>query len=234
MKEYEKILGILGGMGPASTVLFLNKIVDNTDAAEDQDHLPIILYSNPQVPDRTNAYKGRGVSPIEALVKGIDTLVGAGADIIAIPCNSAHLWMSEMRIRTGADIIDMIQLTVDKFKEKDRVGILGTTLTIESKLYENLLIRKGVEVLLPSDQDFIMKQIRMIKASNISLARENLKTQAEILVDKGATHILAGCTEVPLALSQEDLGVPYIDPLDMLAVASIKAVGGTLKSPSPS
>jgi len=226
----KKLLGILGGMGPEATVYFFGRIVEFTEADRDQDHIPIIIYNYPQIPDRTCAYLGCGESPLKELINGVKKLESAGADIIAIPCNSAHLWFKEMQKNTNVEILNMIELAVKSFKKGDKVGLLATTLTVKSGLYEIPLREKGVEVLLPEDQDFVMEQIRLIKAGKIMEAKKNLLRVVDNLIDRGATHVLAGCTEVPLALKNSDLRIPLIDPMDLLAKECILRMGGRLRA----
>lgn len=225
MKEEHRLLGILGGMGPEATVYFFQEIVEQTEAEKDQDHIPILIYNYPQIPDRTFAYLGEGKSPANDLLYGIRKLEDAGADLIAIPCNSAHLWIEYMQKNAKAEIINMIDLALKEFREPDKVGILGTTLTVKSKLYENPLKIKGVEVLLPENQEMVMDQIRLIKGGQIEQARKKLLEMAGDLIDRGATHILAGCTEIPLALRHNDLKVPFVDPMRLMASECIKKMG---------
>ncbi|MEM3941039.1 MAG: amino acid racemase [Thermoplasmatales archaeon] len=229
MLRRKSLLGILGGMGPEATVYFFRKIVRMTDARVDQDHIPILIFNNPHIPDRTLAYLGKGESPLPALLGSIKKLEEAGANLIAIPCHSAHLWLSEMRNSTTAEILSMVDITVKKFGKKDKVGLIGTNLTILSKLYESPLIERGVEVVLPEDQNEVMKQIRLIKAGDIERARVHLLKIANDLIDKGATHILAACTEIPLALRKNDFTVPFIDPMEDLAAECILRMGYNLR-----
>ncbi len=229
MKEYKHLLGVLGGMGPSATVYFLDRIVNHTDAEGDQDHIPVLVFDYPQVPDRTLAYLGKGESPLEALNSGIRILENAGADMIAIPCNSAHLWFHKMQSEARADILNMIELAAAEFKKGDTVGILGTTLTVQSKLYENILRSNGVDVVLPDNQSHVMDQIRLVKAGNIAKAHDELVKQAGYLIEKGATHILAGCTEVPVAINQPDVEIPFIDPMEIMAKECVKRMGARVK-----
>lgn len=223
------LLGVLGGMGPESTVYFFSKIVKLTEAKRDQDHIPILIYNYPQIPDRTLAYMGAGDSPLPYLIAGIRKLEDAGSSIIAIPCNSAHLWINELKINARAEILNMIELTVNKFTAGDKVGLLATTLTVNSRLYEEPLKKRGVQVLLPENQDFVMDQIRRIKGGMIEEARRALLPVAYDLIEKGVSHILLGCTEIPLAIGREDIGVPLVDPMEILARECIVKMGGKLR-----
>lgn len=228
----ESLLGILGGMGPEATVHFFEKIVETTEANTDQDHIPVIVYSDPRVPDRTLAFLGKGKSPLEDLLKGIKKLEESGASLIAIPCNSAHLWLKEMRESTRVEILNMVDIAVEKFGRHDRVGLIATTLTVESRLYESPLVARGVEVLLPEDQESVMEHIRLIKGGEKEKAREYLLGVADELIDSGATHILAGCTEVPLVLKKHDLRVPFVDPMEDMAAVCVTRMGASVRHDS--
>lgn len=223
-------LGVLGGMGPGSTVRFLQEIVDATDAENDQDHIPFVMYMATQVPDRTDAYMHKGESPLESLVDGIEKLQMSGADFIAIPCNSAHLWYDEIVARTGANVLNMIELALEEINQGYRVGVIGTTLTVNSKLYEMPLSRRRIDVILPENQDFVMDQIRSVKSGNYKSARENMRRIADELVSRGATHILHACTEVSIALERNDISVPQIDPMRIMARKCVEMAGGKLKT----
>jgi len=225
----KKLLGILGGMGPEATVYFFKKIVEFTEAERDQEHIPIMIYNYPQIPDRVCAYVGCGESPLRELINGVKKLQSAGADIIAIPCNSAHLWLKEIQENTNLEILNMIELTVSSIKQASKVGLLATTLTVNSGLYETPLRKKGIEVLLPDNQEFVMEQIRLIKRGQVIEAKKNLLKIVDNFIDDGASHILAGCTEIPLALNNNKLQIPLIDPMDALATECIIRLGGRLK-----
>lgn len=226
-----RIPGILGGMGPESTVKFIHDIVNATEAQRDQDHIPLLLYMATQVPDRVEAFLGKGPSPVDSLFEGICSLKSSGADFIAIPCNSAHLWFDELVARTGAQILNMIDLALSEIHTGYRVGIIGTTLTVKSRLYENPLSERGIEVVLPEDQDFVMEQIRGIKAGKTSMARNNIQEIADQLVGLGATHILYACTEISFAVDRKDISVPAIDPMMIMARKCVELAGGRLKHP---
>ena len=93
----KKLLGIIGGMGPEATSLFFKKILDFTDARIDQDHIPLIIYNYPQIPDRVLWYNNIGNSPVPYIIEGMKKLESIGVDLFAIPCNTAHIWFDEIK-----------------------------------------------------------------------------------------------------------------------------------------
>ncbi len=105
MSAPPRILGVLGGMGPLATVDFLQKLIEETPASRDQDHIPVIAYSVPQIPDRPLAILGKGESPLPHMLEGIHTLKRAGAQAIAIACNTAHYWYDDLVLQGGLPIL---------------------------------------------------------------------------------------------------------------------------------
>jgi aspartate racemase len=231
----ENVIGILGGMGPEATVDCFAKIVRNTPARKDQDHLRVIIDSNPKVPDRTAAILGRGESPLPLLVAGTKALERAGADFIVIPCVSAHFFLDDLRRRARLPILSIFDAVAETIEREHpdvkNVGLLGTTGTIEGGLFQQRLDKSGIATILPGGdvQDKIMAAIYDIKDALPSRSRNEILADlldvAQSLIARGAQGIVAACTEIPLALGQEHLPVPYFDSLLLLARAAIRRAG---------
>ena len=231
----EKVIGILGGMGPEATLDCFEKIIKNTPAGKDQDHLRVIIDSNPKIPDRTAAILGKGQSPLPLLLEGCRTLQQAGADFIIMPCISAHFFQEELRQQITlpfVSIFDVVATSISHdHKEIKVVGLLGTTGTIRGGLFQKRLREEGIETVLCDSkvQDQVMAAIYDIKKVQANRSREavtaSLSAAAQVLVDSGAQGIIAGCTEIPLVLSTADVTVPYFDSLLILARAAIRRAG---------
>ncbi len=231
----EKVIGILGGMGPEATLDCYSKIIKSTPAKSDQDHLRVIIDSNPKVPDRTAAIIGEGKSPVPALVQGCRALRGAGADFIIIPCVSAHFFIEEVRQQTRIPILSIFDVVAETLANDHpqikTVGLMGTTGTISGGLFQKRLAAEGIKTIVPDDihQSKIMKAIYDIKNSLSARSRAQIAADliatAEELISNGARGIVAGCTEIPLALKQEHLSVPYFDALSILARAAVFEAG---------
>ncbi len=234
----EKVIGILGGMGPEATLDCFGKIIRNTPAQKDQDHLRIVIDSNPKIPDRTAAIIANGESPLPLVIEGCRALERAGADFIIIPCVSVHFFIKEIRQQCNLPVISIFDAVADAVKKEQpdvkTVGLLATTGTVQAGLFQQRLVEDGVITVLPDDgvQSRIMAAIYDIKNSLPSRTRAGITAElvaaAETLIARrpdGAQAIIAGCTEIPLALGQEHLPVPYFDSLTILARAAILRAG---------
>lgn len=209
-------LGVLGGMGPAATLDFLGKVQAYTPAERDQDHIRVIVDINPKVPDRNTP--GSGAGPVLAEMAG--ALRGAGADVLAIACNTAHAHADLIQRASGLPLIDMIETGARAAHETGamRAGVLGTKGAL--KLYREYLAAQamGMVTLDAERQEAFMATLYRIKGGVTGReVRREMKAYADALVKAGAECIIAGCTEVPLVLSQEDLRVDMVDPGDLLA-----------------
>lgn len=229
----EKVIGVLGGMGPAATLSFYGKLIANTPAGSDQDHLRVVIDSNPKVPDRSEAIMRRGESSVPAMVRGVHALARAGADFVVIPCVSAHFFVEELRRLSPLRVVSMLDVIARGIRERDSgirsVGLLATTGTIEGRFLQRRLLRSGIATIVPceADQRRVMSAIYSIKANPDGRARIRrvLRRVAEALVKAGAQAIVLGCTELPLVLRPGDLRVPVFDTVRLLARAAIEASG---------
>jgi aspartate racemase len=226
-----KVIGVLGGMGPAATADFYQKIVRATPAKSDQDHLQVLIFSNPQVPDRTAAIRGEGPDPLPALVAGAQVLVRGGADLIAIPCVTAHYFYDALQRAIAVPILHLIGETVTAVLTRHpgvrRVGLLATTGTLQARLFEDFFEPRGLELLRPDPEDqaaVVMEAIYRVKAEGAHPAlRQRICGAAERLIQRGVEIVVAGCTEVPLLLQDGDLSVPVVDATLVLAEAAVRA-----------
>jgi aspartate racemase len=231
----EKVIGVLGGMGPEATLYFYRELIVQTPARTDQEHLRVIIDSNPKVPDRTRAILHGGESPVPALAAGAAALERAGADFIVIPCISAHFFLEDLRERTKLPVFSIFDIVAEHIVENHSglhtLGLLGTTGTVQGGRFQERLSRAGRQTLLaePGDQLLIMSAIYDIKDARSRRTRKEITLDvcavARRLVDRGAQGIIAGCTELPLALDPAEVPVPVFNPLKLLAKAAIIAAG---------
>lgn len=226
------VVGILGGMGPEATGDFYLKLVRATPAMCDQEHLRVLIWSDPTIPDRTEALLTHGADPTPALIAGARLLKEGGAGMLAVPCNTAHAFLKAVQSEVDIPIIHMIEETAKYVQHLSpavqRVGLLSTTGTQKAGLYQTWLERQGVSVMTPvsaSQENLVMESIRAIKAGRTGTeVRPLFKDAALGLVAAGAQAIIGGCTEVPVGLSGNDIPVPFIDPAEILAAAVVRRV----------
>lgn len=229
----EKTIGIMGGMGPQATLRLYHYILDETHANRDQDHLRTIIFSNPKIPDRTLAMMGVGKSPVPEMISTARQLHAAGADFIVVPCVSAHYFLKEIEAVVPIPFLSMIDVTVralrDQYSEIARIGLLTNNGVLEKRLLYEPLENVGVEVITPMPQvqkEYIHSAVygeRGIKAGFLTdKNRRKLIHVSQGLLSIGAQAILIACTEISLLLDQEDVAVPLVDSLKVLAKAAVQ------------
>lgn len=231
----ERVIGVLGGMGPEATLGFYQRLMSITPAHRDQDHVRVIIDSNPKIPDRTAALLGEGESPAPMMIRSIEALERAGADFAVIPCVSAHAFLEEVRRSVRIPILSMFDAVADQISldlpRPWRLGLMATTGTATSGHFERRLAASGHDVRLPNpeDQSVLMDAIYSIKRSTSLADRQrssaDVRKVAGRLIAEGATGIVLGCTELPLVLPRGDLDVPVFDSLLLLARAALLSAG---------
>ncbi|WP_295217504.1 amino acid racemase [uncultured Brevundimonas sp.] len=220
-----KILGVIGGMGPAATVAFLARVQALTPAEGDADHIRVVMDLNPQVPDR-NTRPGEAEVVLGRMA---ERLAAAGAEVIAMPCNTAHAQAGAIRAlcaAKGLGFIDMIAATADAAAASGakRIGVLATP--GGKRLYMQALAARGVDTVLleGADREAFMGLVYGVKRGDVGeTARAGMSRLAQALADAGAHRLIAGCTEVPLLLRAEDAPVPLTDSAEVLAQACVEA-----------
>jgi len=223
-----KKLGILGGMGPAASAEFVNRLIQQTPATCDQEHIPFVLWNEPRIPDRSTSMQSGDNLPLPWLEDGIKGLKFAGCDYIVIPCNSAHFWYSQLT-KIGVPILHIVDSVATELKklnlDNQKIGILGTQGTIESGLYQYHLNRQGWECITPTKQEMtglVTPAIALIKANKIKQSQLMLIKAIHSLIDRGAQAIVLGCTELPLAIrTNQEEGIPIVNSIDSLVTAAI-------------
>jgi aspartate racemase len=211
----EKIIGILGGMGPEATADLYMRIIRATKVQRDQNHRRVIIDSNAKIPDRTAAIKGKGPSPLPMLVETGLNLQRAGADLIIIPCNTAHHFHGDLQKKLKVPVLHMIGLSAEKTKMKHpevtKAGLLASDGTLMSHLYQQSWGKQGIEIIEPGaeTQRNVMKAIyQNIKRGDLEPGRRLLYDASLELIEAGAEAVICGCTEVSIVLHDGDLSAP--------------------------
>lgn len=222
------LIGVLGGMGPAATVDIFNKFVNFTAANNDQEHIPLIISSIPNIPDRTQALLHNGDSPLPIMEDYLHRLETAGAECIVIPCNTAHYWYPELKKACHVDMLSIIETTLGEVLSsgKSNIGLLATNATLSMGLYQKNIEQLGLKCINPDpkSQADVMDSIYSLKAGNILLAESLMFEQVDKLFERGAEIIVLGCTEVPVILVKQIKQHPdkFIDSTASLVRAGIR------------
>jgi aspartate racemase len=224
------LVGVLGGMGPAATADFYAKLVRRTPAGRDQDHLPVVIWGDPRVPDRVSSVRDGTDAAYLALLYGAHRLAEAGARLAAMPCHTAHFFLERLQADSGLRFVDMVAETVAAVATRQgrvsRAGLLATAGTLGSGLYQTRLADIGVEIVTPRPdvQRRVATAIAMVKRNDPGSARPLVEDAIGDLRDAGAQIVVLACTELPLALagSSAPLGDTVLDPTDLLAAAVVR------------
>jgi aspartate racemase len=221
----KKIIGIIGGMGPHATLSLFERIVNNTKADIDQDHLHIIIDNNPSIPDRNLAIMGNGESPVKKIVQSGNYLQNGGAEILLIPCNNSHHFFDEIQSQLSAKLLNMLQLTaqyLSTLKDTKKVGLLAAKGTYFSKAYHRELSKYNITIEEPSNEakQKLFGIISALKSGNHST---KYISEANQIVNENFSsgYIIKGCTEISL-LNLIDRDYIFVDPMDILSKEAIK------------
>lgn len=233
----DKLLGILGGLGPLATVYFMDLIVKMTQAKKDQDHISMIVLNHAAIPDRTEfILDNTKPNPLPMMVDDAKKLQAAGADYVVMPCNTAHFFYEQIQKNIDIPMLNIIEETVRYATEHNRnvkkLGILATKGTISAGAYQNMCEKFGIDWAVPSLNDeqslmnIIYNQVKAGKKVNID---EFLRIVENMKAD-GCDAVVLGCTELSVInkdfqLNRSDI----IDSLEVLAVRSISLCGKTIK-----
>lgn len=225
----KKVIGIIGGMGPLATADLFKKIVINTKANTDQEHIKILIDNNTDIPDRTDAIINSGKNPLPQMLKSAVLLWAMGAQILLMPCNTAHYFISHIQKNVDIPVLNMLEITADAIMNKHikTVGLLATEGTIKSGIYQKVFDKRSIKVILPNEKeqqvitDLIYKGV---KAGKKDYDVTNVKQVMENIINSGAEILVLGCTELPVAVDMYKLEYNVCDPTLELAKASIKAV----------
>lgn len=235
-KQYKSI-GILGGMGPAATCDLMEKIVQNTDAEDDQHHIHLYVDCNVNIPDRTQAILYGGESPVEELVKSGKKLEQMGADFLVMPCHTAHHFYEEIITQFRIPMLDMTKQTALYLKEQgvQCVGLLATDGTLHSGRYPKMLKTCGIQTIYPKKQhqemlmSFIYDGIKRGILEKEQLPYQSLQEMLHDLKMRGVQTCILACTELPIAFEKLGLTKHTTDPTLILARAAIRFAGATPK-----
>lgn len=229
-----KTLGVIGGVGPLSTAYFMEVLINSTDAKIDQDHIDMIVLNHAKIPDRTEfILDSTKESPVPMMVADAKMLEANGAEVIVTPCNTAHYFYEELSSSVNVLFINMIDETAAFLKDQGVkvAGILATTGTITTKLFQTSLEKVGITAIIPSakNQQCVMDIIYdNVKASQ-PVELDKFRTIVNELRLNGCEKVILGCTELSILKREYSLNEFYVDSLEILVNKAIIACGGRVK-----
>ena len=229
-------VGVIGGLGPAATVHFLHRVVELTDAKRDQDHVDLLVWQHGSIPDRTAYLLGHGESPEPVLVADAVALERAGARFVAVPCNTAVVWVDQMRAAVSIEVLDTVAETVAAAQRAvpgmRRLGVLATDGTLLAGSYAAAADAAGVEVVVPDPdvQREVMSIIYDGVKAGMPVPRSRFDAVVEHLRGRGAEAVALGCTELSVLHGQLGIDDPaVVDSIDALARRVISRAGAPLR-----
>ena len=232
--DERKILGVIGGLGPIATAHFMELVINMTDVDTDQQHLPMIVYNMPFIPDRT-AYilDNTRENPLPKMLQIGKALQSQGAACIAVPCVTAHYFMDALESGVDVPLINGVRETVAHLKENgiQTVGIMATDGTIRSGIFHKELEKQGLTPVAPHEDaqaDVMHLIFNNVKAGK-PVEMNRFLASAEDLRAQGAQAIILGCTELSLIKRDQNIGPGFVDAMEVLARQSVLACDKPLK-----
>lgn len=228
MAAGDRLVGVIGGMGPDATIDFMTKVIRKTPAGADQDHVRMLVEHNPRIPSRQLAMRGEGENPGPVIAEMARRLEACGADFLVMPCNAAHAWQDDIVTATSIPFISIIEESVSAAVQSTAgdgaVGVMTTPACFAAGLYQRALTAAQHEAVLqsPEELDETISLIDKIKAGNTSIdVAAGLRSLAESLISRGAKTLIAACTELPLVLTPSMFKVPLVGSTDALAEKTV-------------
>lgn len=226
-----KSIGIIGGMGPLACVDLFNKIIQNTKISKEQDHVHVIIDSNPHIPDRTAFILGKSdVNPLPKMIACAKRLEENQVSCIVMACNTAHFFYEGINEQINTPFLHIIKECAKACKGEEKLGLLATTGSYKAGLYKDIFAKQNCEIIEPSDvlKELITDMIyRYKKGKNIS--KDELLRISSYFEERGVKRLILGCTELPLIFASHPDFKAYIDPNLILARAAIDFVGAKTK-----
>lgn len=239
MTQERKVGGVLGGLGPQATVLFMQRVIDNTEVEIEQDHVDLIVTQRSSTPDRTASIFGRGPSPAPRLRADAQLLQAAGADFLVMPCNTASWFKQDIKAAVQIPVLSIVNETIRTVRSHQpgatTLGLLATDGTLDSKVYGEAVSNAGFSLVTPTAR---------FQDRTMSLIYDNVKVgkpvnQADftavidhLLEDCGADCVVLGCTELSVLYNQFDTPSVVFDSTESLARATVTYAGARLR-PDP-
>ncbi|MDO8148755.1 MULTISPECIES: aspartate/glutamate racemase family protein [unclassified Isoptericola] len=227
-------VGVIGGVGPLATAYFLQRVVQLTDAARDQEHVDLVVLNHATIPDRTDFVLGRSTDdPGPVLARDAARLEAFGVRFLVMPCNTAHYFTQQVLDAVTVPFVSIVDVTVTAARARvpdlTRVGLLATAGTVASRVYDHAFAAHGIDVVAPDEAD--QERVNAVIYEQVKAGRpadpDALRQVAARLVDRGAGVVVLGCTELSVAAVDHGLldEPPFLDSMDELVRATITRAG---------
>lgn len=231
MKDYK--IGVLGGLGPLATVKFLEKVIDLTEAKNDQENVDMVILNHSSVPDRTDyLLNNNKPNPLPYLINDAKLLESIGCEYLVMPCNTAHSFYDEINNSINSKLINMVSETIKECNIRNikKVGLMATRGTIATKIFDKY--NDSIELIIPDENTQKLVDILIFDKvkKNINVSLDEYEKVLNYFYSLGCESVILGCTE--LSVINEDLKYSdkkIIDTIDVLARIVIKLSGKKLK-----
>lgn len=223
-----RTLGILGGMGPLATVDFMQKIIALTPAEQDQQHIPLIVHSVPQIPDRSTAIIANNDSPFLPMLEGLQQLERCGVAAVLIPCNTAHFWHERLSQATHLPILHIVDAVTHALREQkiapEACMLLATRGTRQAGIYQRAsnAMCSGFQLPNEAQQAQVDSMIHLVKQGKLALAQQHGAALITTLRQQGVQRVVLACTELPLALEHTQHPDYFINATLALAQSAVR------------
>ncbi|MCE5202358.1 MAG: amino acid racemase [Synergistaceae bacterium] len=226
----EKILGVLGGMGPAASAEFMKILAEKVPAGMDQDHPVVYMLSDPKIPDRSRAIVGDGKSPESQIRGDLEKLIEWGAEVLAVPCNTAHYFIDRFRSELSVPLVHIVEATLEEAVKNapDGAWMVSSLGTVRAGIYQTAAEKMGYRLFIPPEdiQRQMQEVITFVKSGDIKNAAQKMEASVDALWRIKEISIITACTELPLAYDASSLPLERnISSLNALADACIKEIG---------
>ncbi len=237
MTATDKLVGVMGGMGPDATIDFMSRVLAFTPADRDQEHVRMLVDQNPRIPSRQLAIRDEGDDPGKHIAQMAARLQLAGVDFLVMPCNLAHAWQQDIFNFVTIPFISIVDESVAaaiKASAEGAIGLFTTPGCFAAGIYQASLDDSRTVLQTADELDEAMRLVERIKAGDKSDdVAAALRRLGERLVDRGATSLIAACTEFPLVLDGSMFDVPFISSTDALARKTVALALGHEPLPQP-
>jgi len=227
-----KKLGLIGGIGPESTLLYYKKLVYLLQKEVGPEFFPNLTIESLNVFDVLAFCENKDFDGlISYLMKGINSLIAGGSEVIALTGNTPHIVFDQLQAKSSVPLVSIVETTKDAAKHNGygKIGLLGTMFTMQAEFFKKPFIDAGIAVISPHDDEqlFIAEKISKELEHGI-ISTETQKQMLQIVQrmrnEDGIEAIVLGCTELPLIFKDAILSVPTLDTLEIHIQELVKVI----------